>query len=139
MNQTFLYSGFPGTGKSYFFNNTDKDLISIIDSDSSTFDKKDFPDNYIRHIKENVGKIDVICISSHKEVRDALVANELYFLLFYPDKSLKAEYLQRYTDRGSPKAFIDLIDSNWDMWLTELEHQRGCKHIVLQSGEYISL
>jgi len=48
---TYLISAFPGTGKSYCFNNNT--TWEMLDSDSSTFDKKDFPDNYIKHIKDN--------------------------------------------------------------------------------------
>jgi nucleoside-triphosphatase THEP1 len=130
---TVLYAGFPGTGKSTMFRkyaNTDK---KVIDSDSSKFDKKNFPENYIKHIKDNIGKVDVICISSHKEVRKALVENNLLFTLIYPDRATKNEYLNRYKDRGNSSSFIELIDKNWDLWIDECEEQKGCEHIVLPS------
>lgn len=130
---TVLYAGFPGTGKSTMFRkyaNTDK---KVIDSDSSRFDKKNFPENYIKHIKDNIGKVDVICISSHKEVRKALVENNLPFTLIYPNRTIKDEYLNRYKDRGNSSLFIELIDKNWDLWIDECEEQEGCKHIILPS------
>ena len=132
---TKLYSGFPGTGKSHFFKYAEG---VVLDSDSSNFDKEHFPQNYIDHIKENIGKSDIICISSHKEVRDALVDNGLHFTLIYPHISLRDEYIQRYIDRGSPQGFIDLISKNWDSWVGELPNQIGCKHLILNSGEFIS-
>lgn len=49
--ETVIISGFHGIGKSYFYNNNHKTL-KISDSDSSKFDKKDFPNNYIKHIKK---------------------------------------------------------------------------------------
>lgn len=132
---TKLVSAFPGTGKSYYFKNTSKE---VLDSDSSTFDKSDFPANYIRHIKENMGKVDIILISSHEEVRDALVEAGLDFTLIYPDKSLKDEYIERYKERGNEEGFIKLLDTNWDAWLDDVKTQKGAKHIVLKSGEYLS-
>lgn len=136
MKNTKLISAFPGCGKSYAFKNY-KD-IEIADSDSSKFDKKNFPENYIQHIKDNIGKKDIIMISSHKEVRDALVKEGLSFILVYPEKEIKEEFLQRYKDRKSPKAFIDLLDKNWEAWIDELENQINCTHIKLSKGEYLS-
>lgn len=132
---TKLISAFPGSGKSHYFRNTDK---YVLDSDSSKFDKSKFPENYIKHIKNNMGKVDIIMISSHKEVRDALVDNELSFTLVYPDKSLKDEYISRYKERGNDDKFVELLDKNWDTWIGELETQDGCKHIKLHSGQYLS-
>lgn len=130
-----LISAFPGTGKTYFFNNTNK---IVLDSDSSKFDKKEFPQNYINHIKNNIDKADVILISSHKVVREALEANGLFFTLVYPEKKLKADYVLRYINRGSPDGFISLVKNNWDMWIDELKSQKNCDHVVLKLNQYIS-
>lgn len=133
--KTSLISAFPGTGKSHFFKNSD---LKVLDSDSSKFDKSNFPTNYISHIKENLGKADIILISSHLDVRNALVENGLNFTLVYPDKNLKEEYLERYKNRGSDEKFIKLLNDNWNNWISELEEQTGCNHIILKSGQYIS-
>jgi wyosine [tRNA(Phe)-imidazoG37] synthetase (radical SAM superfamily) len=109
-----------------------------LDSDSSKFDKSEFPQNYIKHIKDNLGKADVILVSSHKEVREALVDNQIQFTLVYPEVSNKDEYIQRYIDRGSPEAFVNLLTKNWDMWISELEDQNDCSKIKLQDGQYLS-
>jgi hypothetical protein len=138
MVNTQLISAFPGTGKSYYYNSDYMPAGFCIDSDSSTFDKAKFPDNYIEHIKNNIGIVAKIFISSHKEVREALVNNELEFVLVYPKEELKQEYLQRYKNRGSSEAFISLIDKNWDAWIKELKEQKNCKHIELDSGQFIS-
>lgn len=136
ISDTKLVSAFPGCGKSYFFKNNKE--LNTLDSDSSGFDKRNFPDNYIKHIKENIGKADIIFISSHKEVRDALVDNGLKFTLIYPNKSIKKEFIQRYIDRGNEDSFVKLLEENWDNWLGELKDQDGCDHITLSSGEFIS-
>ena len=88
---TKIIAGFPGIGKTYLYNLIQKDTtkrFSAIDSDSSTFDKKDFPKNYMEHILGNVGKVDLIFISSHKEIRDALTASGIPYNLIFPKKTL---------------------------------------------------
>lgn len=134
-DKTLVVSGFPGTGKSHFFNSTDK---NVLDSDSSKFDKSDFPRNYIEHIKENIGVADIIFVSSHKDVRDALVENNIKFVLAYPSIELKEEYIQRYIDRGSPDGFVNLISNNWNLWLTELDEQEGCYRQKMTENQYLS-
>lgn len=136
-----LVSAFPGTGKTYYVNSYPEYQPQDFscDSDSSKFDKSDFPDNYIKHIKEKMSEgYARIFISSHKDVREALVNNGLEFTLVYPEKVLKNEYLDRYKERGSPEQFIKLVSDNWDNWLDELKNQKDCKHIELKSGQYLS-
>ena len=133
-----IISAFPGTGKSFYYEEHKYDSNrKVLDSDSSKFNKKHFPANYIRQIKKNI-KFEVIFVSSHKEVRDALVKNNMWFILVYPDKSLKDEYINRFKERGSPESFIKLISNNWDNWIDEMKNQTNCLHIVLKDGEYIS-
>jgi len=134
--QTRLISAFPGCGKSHLFRN--KGTRTILDSDSSKFNKDYFPENYMQHIKNNMGKADIILISSHDVVRDALVENELPFTLVYPDRSIKEEYIQRYKDRGNEDSFVKLLQENWDNWMDGMENQKGCDHIKLQKGQYLS-
>ena len=133
---TLVISAFPGCGKSHFFRNN-KDM-EVLDSDSSKFDKAHFPQNYIEHIKSNLGKVDIIMVSSHKEVRDELVKNKIPFTLVYPSPEIKEEYIQRYIDRGNTSAFVDLLNKNWNSWINELEEQEGCNKIKLKEGQYLS-
>lgn len=112
--------------------------MEVLDSDSSKFDKAHFPQNYIEHIKSNLGKVDIIMVSSHKEVRDVLVENGIPFILVYPSPEIKEEYIQRYIDRGNTGSFVQLLNNNWEIWLKELEKQKGCKKIKLEKGQYLS-
>ena len=136
MKQTLVISAFPGCGKSHLYRNQSNKVI--LDSDSSKFDKSDFPRNYIEHIKENVGKVDIILVSSHKEVRDALVENNIDFTLIYPKRSIKDEYIKRYVDRGNNEQFVKLLETNWNMWIDQLQEQENCNKIELEEGEYLS-
>jgi hypothetical protein len=141
IGKSMLVSAFPGTGKSYYCYG-DADYIPqgfCTDSDSSKFDKSNFPQNYIEHIKQKINEEYArIFISSHKDVRDALVLNNLPFVLVYPSKELKDEYIQRYKDRGNADGFIQLINSNWDNWLDDCKQQTDCYHIELESNEFIA-
>ncbi len=139
---TTIISGFPGIGKTHYHN---CDGGSTLDSDSSKFSwiedgvrHPDFPQNYIDHIKDNLDKVDFIFVSSHQNVRDALVANELRFVLVFPDPGLKEEYIQRYRDRGNEDGFVKLLEENWELFMFGLENQKGCNIIKLKSGEYLS-
>jgi hypothetical protein len=98
----------------------------------------DFPGNYIQHVKDKIGQVDIIFVSSHKAVRDALVAAGIKFTLVYPEMDLREEYLERYRRRGSSGDFVTMIGSNWAGFITELEDQEGCEHVVLGADEMMS-
>lgn len=140
-NETTIVSAFPGTGKTHY---TYGDYVPqgfASDSDSSQFRKNElFPFNYVDHIK---GKFEnkehkIIFVSTHKLIREAMRREGLLFTLVYPMRGLRHEYIKRYYDRGSAPEFIDLLNKNWDAWLSDLESQTGCAHIVLGKGEFIS-
>ena len=133
-----LYAGFPGIGKSTLYNKFKfrSDMI-VLDSDSSTFDKINFPNNYIKHIKDNLNKVSIILISTHEEVRKALVDNGLKFTLVYPNKDLKDEYIERYKKRGNNENFVKLLDKFWNEWIEQLDSQECEQRIRLKSGQYL--
>ena len=140
--KTKVYSAFPGVGKTTYFNTTEK---NVLDSDSSKFDKKHFPDNYIEHIERNIQdpNVDKILVSSHKDVRDALVKKEIPFVLVYPDRSLKDEYIGRYIERGNNGTFVSLLDNNWDDWMDEMDTMlpqdgQTLYKVKLGSGQYLT-
>ena len=67
---TIIISAFPACGKTYFFQNHSEETI---DSDSSLFNwiigedglktrNPNFPNNYIQHIKEQLGKYKFIFV-----------------------------------------------------------------------------
>lgn len=133
--------GFPGVGKSTLFKELKDSDYKVLDSDSSTFDKAEFPDNYIKHIKEKTAEGYTILASSHDVVRNALINNKMLFTLVYPDKSLKDEYLERYKERGSPQKFIDLLDSKWYEWIGQCDELDSdyCRKVKLGAGEYVNV
>lgn len=154
MKQTKIISAFPACGKTYAFEKLNNEGYTVLDSDSSQFSwcydynpvesdrveryrNPDFPKNYIQHIKENIGKVDYIFVSSHKEVRDALIDNDIYFTLVYPGRKMKAEWIGRCFLRGSGEKFCQLIADNWDKWIDEMEEIDDCDKWILGEDDSI--
>ena len=147
MKKTKIISAFPACGKTYVFENFNDKVI--LDSDSSKFSwvmvanqkvrNPDFPQNYIRYIKENIGKADYILVSTHENVRRTLEDAEIDFYLVYPDRNLKEEWIGRCFLRGNRENFCWLIADNWDNWIDQLEQDsKRHKSIILRHGEHLS-
>lgn len=130
-----VISGFPGIGKSHLVSS--EDLI-ISDSDSSKFPKEGFPENYIEYIKEQIKICDIVLVSSHEEVRRALVDNRINFTLVYPSVCQKQDYLERYRVRGSSPKFIEMMDKSYIDFVVSCHNQKYCDHIILNKGQFLS-
>lgn len=137
IKQTLVVSGFPGVGKSYLFRKAEEENLTILDSDSSKFDKSQFPQNYMDHIIENIGKVDIIMVSSHDVVRKALKENRILYNLVYPSIDLKDDYIQRYKERGNDEKFINFISDNWESFIHDIEKEDFPRRVELDSGEYL--
>lgn len=139
--KTKVISAFPACGKSTYFKNysyysNEKYKDKILDSDSSLFSwlydengnktdvrNLDFPNNYIQHIKEHLNKENIIFVSSHKSVRDALKANKIKYYLIYPEKSMKEEWMKRFRDRGNSEEFIKFQEDHWDEFIDDMANE----------------
>ncbi|QBZ70678.1 hypothetical protein pETSU_097 [Edwardsiella phage pEt-SU] len=158
-----VVSATPGTGKSTITKNAEKyglnhchvhydnhtreyeltvpnsPLVPVFDSDSSTFDKSEFPGNYIKHIKEVLAKFPdvVIFVSSHDNVREAMAEAGINYVLAYPERELKGDYLERYKERGSPEKFIALMDEKWNDFIDSVQADKAERHLVLSEGEFL--
>lgn len=145
---TVIVAGFPGVGKTWCVNNIGK--YKMLDSDSSEFswlynEKKektdvrnpDFPENYIHHILENLGKYDIIFVSSHDVVRRALENNSIPYVLVFPEdtKDNKLHYISGYMKRGSSEAFCSLIYDNWTNWIEEMKMETWPVQYILGSED----
>lgn len=117
----------------------------ILDSDSSLFSwvydengnktdvrNPEFPQNYINHIKEHLPTEEIIFVSSHKVVRDALKAENIPYVLIYPDRTMKKEWLRRFKERGNDEAFIQFQDEHWDEFINDMENETFPKKVVLR-------
>ena len=137
--RTRIIAAFPGTGKSAYHKeypettlDSDSSLFSWIETEQGKIRNPEWPGNYIKHIQENIGKFEFIFVSTHKEVREALLDSCLFFYLIYPGKRNKEQYLKRYESRGNTDEFVKLLDKNWDIWLKDLSFcEYGCSNICM--------
>lgn len=161
--ETKIFSVFPACGKTWVYNHQEDLGLKILDSDSSEFSWKlegmkdrqgnllrglqrvrnpEFPNNYIKHIKENIGKYDCIFVSSHSSVREALDKEGIDYTIVYPESSCKAEWVGRCFIREKNKengCIAEVLYNNWEQWILECV-KTGLTHkeIVLDSKEYLS-
>jgi len=144
-----VVAAFPGCGKSTFFRLLKEQNVNRppSDSDSSQFDKSQFPQNYLDHIAERCMRYQSTFTSTHDVVRQGLVDRRIPFILAYPDRALcKEEYVKRYIDRAGTGGlmnedetpFARLMEKNWDAWIQECEAQKSCVHVVLKPGQFLS-
>lgn len=153
MIKTKIISAFPCCGKSYAFNHYQSHYY-MLDSDSSEFswikDKDgnntkernpEFPNNYIRHIQDNLGKVDIIFVSSHKQVREALDDASIRYCTVYPKRTMLNEWVGRMYRRGDSVEFIQFIIDNWNEFMYELWHEdnNGFGTHYLGNNEYLDL
>jgi hypothetical protein len=139
---TILVSAFPGIGKSYATDVLRKAGHNVSDSDSSLFPKTSFPQSYLAHIKTLIeqGNIDYLFISSHKDVREGLEEMGLKYYLMYPDpkQDLKEEFMERYIQRGSPPAFLELMSKQFEIFVESCAQPTpNSIHIPVGAGEYL--
>lgn len=143
--RALVISAFPGAGKSWVADNPGN--LTVADSDSSDFSWEnqaerirhpEWPQNYMRHILEQQANSDIVFVSTHKEVRDAMIGAMIPFILVYPGLDMKQEYIQRYIDRGNAPAFVALLEQNYEAWIAELEAQQCYMRVVLKPGEHIA-
>jgi hypothetical protein len=153
MKRTVVISAFPACGKSYAFNNY-QEHYSMLDSDSSEFSwikdehgnntkerNPDFPQNYMEHIKNNIGNVDIIFVSSHENVREAMSNSGIRFCTVYPKDSMLNEWVGRMYRRGNDEKFIQFIIDNWDSFMSEITcgDNGGFGISKLGNNEYLDL
>lgn len=140
--QALVICAYPGCGKTFYTDHNPP--FHCEDSDSSKFSWKyvedpsdfneherkfiktdernpEFPQNYISHIKYLLDKRDVIFVSSHKVVRDALYEAGIPHVIVFPSRRCKDIWLDRLRKRGSDEKFVKFQEDNWDKFHDELE------------------
>ena len=165
--RTEIVSAFPCCGKTYAFEHF-QNKYKMLDSDSSQFSwmmvkdehyemqhrgekdykarmikirNPDFPNNYIEHIKENIGEVEIIFVSSHEVVRKAMTDAGIYFKCVYPKPDMLNEWVGRMYRRGNDDSFIQFIIKNWDSFMHEIifGDYRGKGVMRLGNNEYIDV
>lgn len=140
---TKIIAAFPGLGKSYLYQNQSELGLSVLDSDSKSFSwlefdvrNPNFPQNYIEHIKYNIGFFNIICVSTHKAVRQALAREDINYYLAYPcpDTVDKNKYMEMLLARGSSLEFVEMIYNNWEAFIEDIECETFPTKIAVPNG-----
>lgn len=140
MKKTIIISAYPCCGKTTA-TELYKDKYSMMDIDSSKFSwTENFPENYISYIKEYIGEVDFIFVSSHLSVREALQKANLKYITVYPAPLCKTEWVGRMWLRGNNNQFIQKQVDNWEEWTDPETVQNGPHGLFtyrLYPNEYI--
>ena len=150
--KTAVVSAFPACGKTYAYTHF-QSRYSMLDSDSSEFSwvkdadgkntktrNPDFPMNYIKHIQENIGKVDFIFVSSHLAVRKALEEAGIRYCTVYPKANMKNEWVGRMWLRGSADSAIRFIAENFEGFVSSISDEpHGFDIVRIGAGEYMPL
>lgn len=131
---TVLCAAFCGTGKTFICNNTD---IKAVEIEYWKYKEKGLFKEYVEDVKKYIGKVDYIFTATEPDGMKLLHDNGFEIILVYPKNELRNEYLDRYINRDSPYDFIGTFMKHWHLWINELKEQEYCKHIVLNSGQYL--
>lgn len=148
MKETTIISAFPCSGKSHACRELSSDF-TMIDSDSSEFSwiknpdgtnsnvrNPEFPANYMDHIQDNIGKVDFIFVSSHKNVRMAMHLCHIPYVLVMPNDRMKCEIIGRMYLRGDSDKAIRFIADNYDSFIHDI--YKFEKVARLSSNGYLS-
>lgn len=145
---TIVISAFPATGKTTICRHGGGRLgsayvegIVMLDSDSSKYGwfddglgnkvrDPDFPANYIEHIKSAIGRVDVIFVSSHLQVREALEAAGIRYYTVYPAKGMRAEWVGRSYLRGDPPQMTKFIADNFDEFVEDIDAEPHGQRVI---------
>ncbi|KAK4031283.1 hypothetical protein C8A01DRAFT_21477 [Parachaetomium inaequale] len=142
--QAIIISAFACSGKSWLSQHAKQLGYTVVDLDSSAFSFRNgtrnpnFLQDYIAEIRSKAQQKIILLVSTHDEVRKALVDSRLWYALVYPKKTLKKEWLQRMVARGSPPQLVAIFDKNWDLFIAQCMNQQGCVHFPLGPQKYLA-
>lgn len=136
MENTKIISCFSCTGKTYLgnkYNNVldlesshykwlynDPEIAKDIEKRKGILDREPnplYPDNYIKAIKENINKYDIILITPEKKIRDILLEYKINYLLVYPTDYTFVS--KRALLRGNNKYFAEGLKDSFRTWYPE--------------------
>jgi len=46
--------------------------------------------------------------------------------------------MDRYKARGSPAGLVNKLDKEWDNFISSVQNQKECKHVILKEGQFLS-
>ena len=101
-------------------------------------DDPDFPNNFIRYIKENIGKVDIIFVASDIKIRQWLNEAKIKFVTVYPWNSCLSEWVGRMYLQDYPDFIIRNKINGWHHEVYPVKEPYGDQFFRLSYGRYIN-
>lgn len=153
MKKGIVIAGFAGVGKTTLA----KKYTNVIDIESSPYKwdytnmdtsnleklkgtknrkiNSDFPQNYIKAIKDAQLKYDIVLVWIHpEEILPYYDSNNIDYYLCFPSKDAFKDYEDRFINRGNNRDYIDKVLNSYDKSYEQFK-QNPHKKIVLECGE----
>jgi len=106
-----IIAGGPAIGKTHFME-SQNDNIQVSDMDSSDYrDNPTWPQNYIADIIKNIDNFELLLISTHPEVVQALRGRGFEVTVVCINET-EVEYTERLRERGNDEATIEMFLKN---------------------------
>lgn len=154
--EPLIISGFPGIGRTYLQKH--KSDLKILHLDSPDFSWKknnngtfvtdvngkrirnpEFPNNYIKCLKKAIkGGYDIILISSHDSVRNALNDLNITHALVYPAADMKPEITKRCMTTTVLRNSLPFINKNWEHFINSMKKDSCPNKFELNPGQFLS-
>lgn len=133
-----IVSVFPGCGREYLKKNC-REGVTVENVRVSSFDKDEFPENYVDYVLSVVDKNDIVLISSHPAVCEELNKREVDFNLFYPARSRRNEIIENFVISRKPMKYIQEVDNKWTEWIDLIEERtlEHCFKHILEKGVFV--
>lgn len=146
-----IIAGFSGIGKTYlgnkYSNVIDLDAAPFVYDDSDILDipfelrkgmkrkpNKNWPNNYIKAIKDMEEKYDLILVWDRLDIIEEYLKNDIEFILCYPEKNALNNYIERYKERGNSESYITWKLNEYQEKLSTFEKLNVYK-IILKDNE----
>ena len=116
------------------------DYVEMVKNELITVMNPGFPANYVNHVKNLIGEVDYIFLSStDKNVFDFLNSENIPYNLVFPKPYLKYEWVGRYFSKTRDSHLTEEFMLQWNEFLIQfLNETLKHKYIMLGSGEYLS-
>lgn len=129
-----IVAAFPGCGKSYACR-PENSRFSCYNILLAEIDEDNFEESFLTQLREVIRNFDYIFVPSDMRVLNCLQAEQYHFRLMYPSPWLRAEFILRYWQRGSPEDFQKHMDENFEKLIQECEDFKyvGCHKTIFNS------
>lgn len=95
-----------------------------------------FLKDYVYNIKSYVNIGALVLLPMYKELRDELDLQNIKFAIAYSPLSAKQNIIDRFTERGNDKNFVNNVMSKFEERLIKLESDKHIK-IPVNPGQYL--